>query len=193
MDATDPKIIIISGPSGVGKTTLVERLLLTSPVTLVKSISATTRPPRPTEVEGLNYYFLPRAEFVRRRDAGEFLEWAEVHRSGFLYGTLWDEVTRAQEADGWSLLEIDVEGMRTVRKRYPNVLSVFLSTGSIEEFERRLRARNTETEETIRRRLQTASLELASAGEYRHHVINDDLDRAAAEIGEILFETETAA
>ena len=187
----DRRIVVISGPSGVGKTTLVQRLLQTSPVLLVKSISATTRPPRPREVEAVDYYFLTRPDFERRRDAGEFLEWAEVHRSGFLYGTLWSEVDRAIEAGGWSLLEIDVEGMRTVRERYPDAVTVFISAGSIEEFERRLRDRGTEDEAVIQRRLETAALELACAAEYAHEVLNDDLDRAAAEIGTILLEAET--
>lgn len=185
------KIIVVSGPSGVGKTTLVQRLLRTSPVVLVKSISATTRPPRPAEVEAVDYYFLNRPDFERKRDAGEFLEWAEVHRSGFLYGTLWTEVDRARDAGGWSLLEIDVEGMRTVRERYPEAVTVFISAGSIEEFERRLRDRGTESEETVQRRLETAALELACAAEYEHEVLNDDLDRAAREVGEILLDAET--
>ena len=185
------KIVVISGPSGVGKTTLVHRLMETSPVVLVKSISATTRPPRPQEVEGVDYYFITRSDFERRRDNEEFLEWAEVHRSGFLYGTLWSEVDRARDADGWSLLEIDVEGMRTVRERYPEAITIFLSAGSIEEFERRLRARGTEAEDVIQRRLETAALELACAAEYEHHVLNDDLDRAAGEIGTILLDAET--
>lgn len=188
----EPRIVVISGPSGVGKTTLVQRLLTRCPLLLVKSISATTRPPRPAEVDGVDYHFMPRSRFERLRDNGDFLEWAEVHRSGFLYGTLWSEVERAREAAGWSLLEIDVEGMRAVRERYPRTVTIFLSAGSIEEFERRLRGRGTESEETIRRRLETARRELASAGEYRHHVINDSLDRAAAEIGDILFDAETA-
>ena len=189
----EPKIVVISGPSGVGKTTLVERLLTSSPVLLVKSISATTRPPRPSEVDGVDYHFMPRPRFERLRDNGDFLEWAEVHRSGFLYGTLWSEVDRARDAGGWSLLEIDVEGMRAVRLRYPRAVTVFLSAGSIEEFERRLRGRGTETEDAIQRRLETARAEMASAGEYDHHVINDALDRAAGEIGDLLLEAETAA
>lgn len=184
--AAKPKIVVISGPSGVGKTTVVRHLLATCPVLLIKSVSATTRPPRDGEVDGVDYHFLPRNDFERRQKLGEFLEHAEVHKSGFLYGTLWSEVDRAADANGWSLLEIDVEGMRLVRERYPQTVTIFLSAGSIEEFERRLRDRGTEDEATIARRLQTAELELNCRSEYSYEVVNDDLPRAVAEIGEIL-------
>lgn len=184
--AAHPKIVVLSGPSGVGKTTVVRHLLATCPVLLIKSVSATTRPPRDGEVDGVDYHFLARNEFERRLGLGDFLEHAEVHKSGFLYGTLWSEVDRAAEAGGWSLLEIDVEGMRLVRERYPQTVTIFISAGSIEEFERRLRARATEDEATIQRRLQTAQSELNCRSEYSYEVINDDLQRAVAEIGEIL-------
>lgn len=181
-----PRIVLISGPSGVGKTTVVRELLTQSPVLLIKSVSATTRPPRDGEIDGVDYHFLTRNEFERRLALGDFLEHAEVHKSGFLYGTLWSEVDRAAAAGGWSLLEIDVEGMRLVRQRYPQTVTIFLSAGSIEEFERRLRSRGTEDESTIQRRLQTAKLELDCRSEYSHEVVNDDLHRAVTEIGEIL-------
>src|SRR5262245_52746828 len=114
------QFVVLSGPSGSGKTTLVERLLQTSPVKLVKSVSATTRPPRRNEVEGVNYYFLSPSEFAARRSRGEFLECAEVHGTGNWYGTLKSEVERARRLGGWALLEIDVQGGRQIMHSYPD-------------------------------------------------------------------------
>lgn len=187
----DVPVLVLSGPSGSGKTTVVERLLKESPVPLVKSISATTRPPRTGEVDGENYYFLSDEEFQRRREAGEFLECAEVHKSGYWYGTLISEVQRADEAGAWTLLEIDVEGALMVMERYPSAVTIFLSTPP-EEYERRLRARGTESEAAIERRLQTARQELTFADRYQHRVVNADLDEAVREICGILETIEAA-
>jgi guanylate kinase len=185
--ALDPTgMLILSGPAGAGKTTIVKRLLESAPVDLALSVSATTRAPRPNEIDGRDYYFLPRDEFERRLQAGEFLEWAEVHKSGHLYGTLNSEIHRIQSQNKWVLLEIDVEGATNVMKLYPDALSVFLQTASQEEYERRLRSRGTETEEVIQRRLRTAHNELQYAASYKYRVINDDLDRAVREIRELL-------
>ncbi|MBX3444509.1 MAG: guanylate kinase [Planctomyces sp.] len=176
------RIVVLSGPSGSGKTTIVHRLLKDSPAPLRMSVSATTRPMRKGEVDGRDYYFLPPEEFERRRQAGEFLEWAEVHKSGFWYGTLWSEVDRAREAGAWPLLEVDVQGALNVMARYPDAVSIFLMTPSVDEYEQRLRGRGTEDDAVIQRRLQTAREELKLADCYRYRVINDDLDRAVAEI-----------
>lgn len=181
----DVPVVVLSGPSGTGKTTVVSRLLTESPVPLIKSVSATTRPPRVGEIDGEDYHFLSNDEFQAKRQAGEFLECAEVHKSGFWYGTLASEVQRAQRAGGWSLLEIDVEGALNVMERYPHAVSIFLSTPS-DEYERRLRARGTEDESVIQRRLQTAQQELKFANRYRYRVINASLDDAVQEICEIL-------
>lgn len=183
-------MLILSGPAGAGKTTIVKRLLAESPVPLEMSISATTRPPRPNEVDGRDYYFLSREEFLRRRDAGEFIEWAEVHRSGHLYGTLASEVERIEASNQWVLLEIDVEGALNVMKLYPDAISVFLETPSMEEYERRLRSRGTETEEVIQKRLRTAREELQYAVRYKYRVVNDDLDRAVEEVRQLLKSRE---
>lgn len=180
------QIVVLSGPSGVGKTTIVHRLLAESPVPLRLSVSATTRPPRPNEVDGRDYHFLSLEEFRRRLDAGEFLEWAEVHKSGHFYGTLWSELQRAQESGAWALLEIDVEGARNVMARYPEAITIFLRTPSVDEYERRLRARGTESEEVIARRLKTAQEELEFVDLYRHQVVNDDLEQAVSSILDIL-------
>jgi guanylate kinase len=181
----DVPVVVLSGPSGSGKTTVVARLRETSPVKLVKSISATTRPPRPNEVDGQDYRFLSAEEFEQKRQAGEFLECAEVHRSGYWYGTLLSELKRARDEGAWALLEIDVEGALAVMEQYPHCLSIFLLTPP-DEYERRLRARGTEDEAVIRRRLQTAQQELRFADRYQYHVVNGRLDDAVAEIGRIL-------
>lgn len=187
--ATDVPVVVLSGPSGSGKTTIVHRLLSDSPVRLMMSISATTRARRPGEVDGQDYYFLAPEEFERLRTAGEFLECAEVHRSGYWYGTLYSELERAASKGAWPLLEIDVEGALTVMQAFPDALSVFLTTPPA-VYEQRLRARGTESEEVIQRRLQTARNELQSSDSYRYVVVNDDLDRAVREICSIIAQRE---
>ena len=182
----DFRVVVISGPSGSGKTTIVSRLLAESPVPLVKSISATTRPPRVGEVDGREYRFLSPEEFAARRDRGEFLEYAEVHGRDCWYGTLKSEVDRARAAGAWVLLEIDVQGAMRVEEQYPDAITIFLTTPSDQTYEERLRARGTEPEEIIQRRLQTARDELKQAPRYQYRVENDDLDQAVQQIIGIL-------
>lgn len=123
------------------------------------SISATTRPPRKNEVDGQHYHFLDPEDFEQRRQNDEFLECAEVHKTGYWYGTLRSELDRIRQAGAWALLEIDVEGALNIMKQYPEALTIFLQTPSVDEYENRLRARGTESEELIQRRLQTARRE----------------------------------
>lgn len=189
-DFSKMQFVVLSGPSGSGKTTIVERLLAASPVRLIKSISATTRPPRKHEIHGKNYWFLTPAEFAARRERGEFLECAEVHGTGNWYGTLQSEVQRAAELGGWALLEIDVQGARQITERFPAALTIFLRTSSEAEYERRLRGRGTEAEEVMQRRLANARTELRHAAEYRFQVVNDDLDEAIREIVRIISSWE---
>ena len=188
--ATDVQIVVLSGPSGSGKSTLVRELLRRSPVKLTLSVSATTRPPRQGEVHGRDYYFLSGDEFRQRRERGEFLEFAEVHSTGNWYGTLRSEIDRAKSEGAWALLEIDVQGAKTVLDQYSNAISVFLSTT---DFEQRLRDRGTESEAVIQQRLATAQRELQNSDMYRHHVLNDNLQNAVDEVIHILKKEQQPA
>ena len=157
------------------------------PLPLMLSVSATTRKPRQGEVDGVNYSFLTPEEFARRRAAGEFLECKEVFGRGDWYGTLQSQVTSGLAAGKWVILEIDVEGALAVLEKHPDVLTIFLHSGSIDELERRLRQRNTETEDSIRRRLEVARRELAFKDRYRYEVINRNVPEAVREICQILL------
>lgn len=180
------RVVILSGPSGAGKTTIVERMIRESPVPLIKSISATTRAPRTGEAHGEAYYFFTPEEFARRKAAGEFLETAEVFGVGHWYGTLRSEVDRAKAAGAWPLLEIDVEGALRVMELYPDAVTIFLQPPSMEVLEQRLRSRKTDAEAVIQRRLEKARDELKFVDRYRHQVVNLDLHQAVGEIVAIL-------
>jgi guanylate kinase len=180
------KLFVISGPSGAGKTTLLKRVYARCRRPLVESVSATTRKPRDGEADGVHYHFLSREEFERRRRNGEFLECFEVFGRGDWYGTLKSEVAPRLEEGKWVVLEIDVQGTIAVLASYPDAVTIFIRPVSIEELERRLRARGTESEAAIRSRLETARRELAEIHRYRHAVTNDDLERAVAELTGIL-------
>jgi guanylate kinase len=177
-------LFILSGPSGSGKSTVLERLLAKTALPLHVSVSATTRLPRGGEVDGQHYHFWTRERFEEARRAGAFVEWAEVH--GALYGTLRSEVDPYRAEGQGVILDIDVQGAAQVRRMYPDSVSIFLRTHSLETYEARLRHRRTDSEEAIRRRLATAAHELAQAGEYDYQVINEDLDTAVAEVDAIV-------
>ena len=187
MTASQGRIVVISGPSGAGKTTVVKRLFQRC-TRLAASISATTRPPRPGEQQGVDYHFLTPQEFERRRQAGAFIECFEVFGRGYWYGTLWAEVTPSLEAGKWVVLEIDVQGALAVRQRYPGAITIFVRPSSSEELERRLTKRGTESAAAIERRLAVARHELACADQYQYQVLNDNVEQAVDRICEILVQ-----
>jgi len=155
-DQGQGKLVIVSGPSGAGKSTVVKELFAACDLPLVMSVSATTRPPRPGETDGVHYHFLTQEEFDHRRESGQMLECFEVFGRGYWYGTPKEEVTTSLAAGKWVLLEIDVEGAQAVVQQYPQAVTVFLRPPTTEELEHRLRGRGTESEETIARRLEVA-------------------------------------
>jgi len=185
-DTPAGRLIVVSGPSGAGKTTVLKEVFRNFPDRLVASVSATTRAQRPGEVDGRDYYFLSPEEFQSRRERGEFLECCEVFRTGDWYGTLLAEVTPRLAAGKWVVLEIDVQGTLAVLRKHPEAVTIFVRPSSIEELQRRLRDRGTEDEEKLRRRLTVAAEELTYADRYQHQIVNDDLPRAVHEICTLL-------
>lgn len=177
------RVVVLAGPSGVGKGAVVARVLRALP-SLTLSVSATTRRARPEEVDGRDYHFVDEAGFDRMVASGELLEWAPLfgHRSGTPRAPV--EAILATGAD--VLLEVDVAGARQVRATLPSAYLVFLEPPSLEELARRLRSRRTETEEQLARRLARAREEIAAAGEFDAVVVNDDLERAAAQVIDLI-------
>ena len=181
-------LLVVSGPSGVGKQTVLHRVFVESGLPLVWSVSATTRKPRPGEVDGKDYHFLSPAKFETKRLAGEFLECFEVFGAGTWYGTLRKTVEDGLAANQWVVLEIDVKGARQVKSQFPDALTFFIEPKNIDVLRERLRGRGTESEEAMQRRLTTAIDELQHAGEFEHRIINDDLDTAVSELIAILHQ-----
>jgi guanylate kinase len=179
-------LIIVSGPSGSGKSTVIERMLAANEWPLRLSVSATTRAPRPGEIDGVQYHFWTPELFDAEVQAGGFLEWARVH--GKSYGTLRREVDGPRERGLGVILDIDVQGAEQVRKQCPDAVTVFLRAPDFETGEQRLRERSTENEAEIQRRLANARAELEHESEYDYLVINDDLDTAVARLCEIVGE-----
>lgn len=177
------KLFVISGPSGVGKDTLVG-MVLQGPADLEKVVTATTRPPRTGERDGVNYWFLTAEEFDRRIREGEFLEWALVH--GNRYGTPAPAVIE-KLAQGISLvLAIDIQGAKSIRDEMREAVTIFIAPPSFKELEKRLRGRSTECEEEIDARIKAAEGEMAQMDRYDYAVVNTDLEQAAEELSQII-------
>jgi guanylate kinase len=176
-------VFVISGPSGAGKGTVIA-LVRRRLGNVVTSVSATTRAPRPGEVDGREYHFLDEQAFRAAGAAGDFLEWVEY--SGNLYGTLRSEVERKVAAGDDVILEIELVGARAVRKTMPEAIAVFIAPPSMAELAERLRGRGTETAAAIAKRLHRAEAEVAAAEEFDHVVVNDDAGRAADEVAAII-------
>jgi guanylate kinase len=176
-------MLMIVAPSGAGKSSLVHALLQDE-ASLKLSLSTTTRSPRPGEVDGKDYRFLAKEEFIRERDAGHFLEWAEVH--GHFYGTSRPWIESQMQAGSDVMLEIDWQGAQQIRKLIPSVQWIFIFPPSIEALEERLRKRGQDDEATIQRRLAAAHIELQHAHEADFIVLNDSFDQALIDLKQIL-------
>lgn len=172
------RLFVVSGPAGAGKGTILARVREMRP-DLALSVSATTRAPRAGETDGVSYYFMDEAEFRRRVDAGEFLEWAVVHKN--LYGTLKSEVEH-RLTEGSLILEIDPQGAMNVRAMMPQCVMVFVAPPSLDVLRERLVGRGTETPETLATRMADAEVEMGYAPSYDEVVVNDDLDDAVRQV-----------
>ncbi|HIK27423.1 MAG: guanylate kinase [Oscillatoriaceae bacterium SKW80] len=178
------KLIVLTGPSGVGKGTLLRALLRRHPE-LYLSVSVTTRSPRKGEINGKHYYFIDRQQFEKLAANGDLLEWAEF--AGNYYGTLRRQVETHINQGKWVVLEIELEGARQIKQTYPEALRIFILPPSMEELENRIRARGQDSEEAIALRLERARAEIAAAYEFDILIVNDDLEKALERIEAALF------
>ena len=183
MSEREPIVVVVSAPSGAGKTTVLARVLAETPG-LRFSVSHTTRPPRGGERDGVDYHFVDRDRFVRLRDAGALLEWAEVH--GNLYGTGLAELEQARSAGCDVLLDLDVQGAAQVRARIPGAVLAFILPPSYEVLERRLRGRGQDDESAIRRRLAAAGREIDAFVNFDYAIVNEDLELCVAQLESIV-------
>jgi len=180
---TPGKLIVLSAPSGAGKTTIAHEVMRLHP-SLRFSVSATTRTRRENEQDGVDYYFLTKEEFRRRVAAGEFVEWEEVY--GDFYGTLRAEIDRVLGQGLSILFDVDVKGGLSIRKHYPEALLIFIRPPSVEALLERLRNRRTESEETIRLRMQRVTMELELGRSFGHQVVNDTLADAVEQVDRLV-------
>jgi guanylate kinase len=179
----EPVVVVVSAPSGAGKSTVISRVL--AELGGIRfSVSHTTRAPRGDDKEGIDYHFVDRASFERLRDESKLLEWAEVH--GNLYGTALTELMRAREEGVDLLLDLDVHGAAQVRQKLPDAVTVFVLPPSYPELERRLRGRGEDDEATIEKRLGAAGREIGAFWHYDYAIVNDDLDACVRELKSII-------
>jgi len=177
------KLFVISGSSGVGKGTVIKAFLSKNP-SFKLSVSCTTRAPRDGEIDGINYYFITKEEFLSGIENDEFLEWAEF--SGNFYGTRKDFVLKSLEANQDVLLEIETQGALKIKKKLPDAVMIFIAPPSIDELETRLRGRKTETEEAIQHRLDAVKMEIKNSQYYDYVIVNDSVDNAVTKIENII-------
>ncbi|MCB9603483.1 MAG: guanylate kinase [Sandaracinus sp.] len=179
--SAEPLLVILSSPSGAGKTTLTHRLLRDFNGAISFSVSHTTRARRPNEVDGQDYHFVDRATFLAHVEAGELAEWAEVH--GNLYGTSVHEIQRARDVGKRALLfDVDYQGARQIKAKFPSAIGVFILPPSMAELRRRLEGRGTETPESVERRFAKAKEEIEHYPFFDYLVLNDDLQQALAQL-----------
>jgi guanylate kinase len=186
MQSSEPagKLVVITGPSGVGKGTLLGSLRAAHP-DLFFSVSATTRPPRTGEIDGKDYYFCDRPQFEQMVQTGQLLEWAEF--AGNFYGTPRQPVEQQVQQGKLVILEIELAGARQVRQSYPQALQIFILPPCLEELERRIRDRGQDSEAAIARRLDRAQEEVLAADEFDLQIINDNLEQALGQLEATLF------
>ena len=183
-----PRVFVFSGPSGVGKSTILGTVLRKIPA-LRLSVSLTTRQGRPGEVEGKHYHFVDRKTFEEKIAAGEFLEWAEVYAE--YYGTTGEQIKTILEDGHHALLDVDTQGAMNIKENCTGAVLVFIEPPSLEELEKRLRGRGTENEESLARRISKAKHELSFAREYDHVVVNDEVENASETVFQIIRTEET--
>ncbi len=177
-------LLVLSAPSGAGKTTLAHRLMKDTPEA-VFSVSYTTRPPRGAERDGVDYRFIDTMTFQEKIERGEFLEWAEVH--GHFYGSPSAVIDEAAAKSGLAVFDIDVQGGTAIKRKHPEAILVFILPPSTEELERRLRDRKTDSEETIRRRMLAARSEMErGSSSYDYIIVNDDFEKAYLELKSVV-------
>lgn len=176
-------LIVISAPSGTGKTTVIDHLMSQNPK-LVRAVTCTTRAPRIGEKEGRDYYFLSTADFADKIQRGEFLEWANVH--GYQYGTLRQTCMDLLQQGKNVVLNIDVQGALTIKNIYPQAVLIFLSPPSLKTLEERLKGRGANTPQEIERRIQDAQFELSMKNRYDYEVVNDDLEKAVQRLSQLI-------
>jgi guanylate kinase len=177
------KIVVLSAPSGAGKTTICREIIKRHPEAKL-SVSATTRPRRPHETDGVDYYFLTEEEFMEKVKKGEFIEFEKVH--GNWYGTLKSELKKAEDPNSILLFDIDVNGALNIRRLEPNAILIFIMPPSKEDLIKRLKNRKTEDEETIRKRLDRLPYEFEQSKKFDYIVVNDTLDHAVHEVEKII-------
>lgn len=180
---TKGQLLVVSGPSGAGKGTICKALIEKNPIWI--STSCTTRKPRAGEVEGINYFFIEREDFLKRIDNDEFLEYAEVY--GNFYGTPKSEVLRLLEEGKDVILEIDIQGALKIKSSYPEGVFIFIMPPSMEELRNRITNRGSETPESLKTRMESAYDEISFASKYDYAVVNDEVDKAVKKIESIII------